>query len=54
MTFRIPKGMTIAATGDRVSESTDGSHNVTAICLKGRVYNTLAPKRQPPEAGGCE
>ena len=29
MTFRIPKGMTMAATGDRVSETTDGSHNVT-------------------------
>jgi len=29
MTFRIPKGMTIAATGGRVSETTDGSHNVT-------------------------
>jgi hypothetical protein len=29
MTFRIPKGMIIAATGTRVSETTDGSHNVT-------------------------
>jgi hypothetical protein len=29
MTFRIPKGMTMAATGVRVSESSDGGHSVT-------------------------
>jgi hypothetical protein len=29
MTFRIPKGMTIAATGTRISETTEGSHDVT-------------------------
>ncbi|PYY05184.1 MAG: hypothetical protein DMG69_27770 [Acidobacteria bacterium] len=29
MTFRIPKGMKIAATGDLVSESNDGGQNVT-------------------------
>ena len=29
MTFRIPKGMKIAATGSLVSESTDGGQDVT-------------------------
>jgi hypothetical protein len=29
MTFRIPKGMTMVATGNRLSESNDGNHNVT-------------------------
>src|SRR6516225_2207988 len=29
MTFRIPKGMTMVATGTEVSDTTDGSHNVT-------------------------
>jgi hypothetical protein len=29
MTFRIPKSMLIAATGTRVSETSEGSHNVT-------------------------
>ena len=29
MTFHIPKGMKIAATGDMLSESNDGGHNVT-------------------------
>lgn len=29
MTFRIPKGMTMVATGDRVSESNEGGQNVT-------------------------
>ena len=29
MTFRIPKGMIIAATGTRISETSDGGHNVT-------------------------
>ena len=29
MTFRIPKGMKMAATGDLVSESNDGGQNVT-------------------------
>jgi hypothetical protein len=29
MTFRIPKGMKIAATGNLVSETTEGEHNVT-------------------------
>ena len=36
MTFRIPKGMTMVATGDRVSESNDGGHNVT-------VWKTAVP-----------
>jgi hypothetical protein len=29
MTFRIPKGMTMVATGTKVSDTTDGTHNVT-------------------------
>jgi hypothetical protein len=29
MTFRIPKGMTMVATGTKISDTTDGSHNVT-------------------------
>ena len=37
MTFRIPKGMQIAATGARVSDRTEGSENVT-------VWKTEAPQ----------
>jgi hypothetical protein len=37
MTFRIPKGMQIAATGERVSESNDGGQNVT-------VWKSEAPQ----------
>ncbi len=37
MTFRIPKGMQIAATGARVSESNDGGQNVT-------VWKSEAPQ----------
>jgi len=40
MTFRIPKGMTMAATGARVSESNDGSHNVTV--WKSEIPYTVA------------
>jgi hypothetical protein len=37
MTFKIPKGMKIAATGAQVSESNDGGHNVT-------VWKSEAPQ----------
>ena len=37
MTFRIPKGMQIAATGARISDRTEGSENVT-------VWKTEAPQ----------
>jgi hypothetical protein len=37
MTFRIPKGMQIAATGRRVSDNNDGGHNVT-------VWKSEAPQ----------
>ena len=37
MTFRIPKGMQIAATGNRVSESNEGGQNVT-------VWKSEAPQ----------
>jgi hypothetical protein len=37
MTFRIPKGMQIAATGMRVSDNNDGGHNVT-------VWKSEAPQ----------
>jgi hypothetical protein len=37
MTFRIPKGMKIAATGERVSESNEGAENVT-------VWKSEAPQ----------
>jgi Peptidase family M1 domain len=37
MTFRIPKGMQIAATGARVSDRTEGSENIT-------VWKTEAPQ----------
>ena len=40
MTFRIPKGMKIAATGSLVSESNDGGQNVTA--WKSEVPQTVA------------
>jgi len=40
MTFRIPKGMQIAATGVRVSESNDGGQNVTV--WKGEAPQTVA------------
>jgi hypothetical protein len=40
MTFRIPKGMKIAATGEQVSASKDGDHEVTV--WKGEVPQTIA------------
>jgi hypothetical protein len=40
MTFHIPKGMKMAATGDRVSESNDGGQNVTV--WKSEVPQTVA------------
>ena len=40
MTFRIPKGMKMAATGDRVSENNDGGQNVTV--WKSEVPQTVA------------
>ena len=40
MTFRIPKGMKIAATGSKVSESTEGNHSVTV--WKSEVPITVA------------
>ncbi len=40
MTFRIPKGMQIAATGSKVSESTEGNHSVTV--WKSEVPLTVA------------
>jgi len=36
MTFRVPKDMTLVATGDRISESTDGGHSIT-------VWKTATP-----------
>ena len=40
MTFRIPKGMTMAATGTRISETADGNQNVTV--WKSEVPITVA------------
>ena len=40
MTFHIPKGMRMAATGDLVSESNEGGHNVTT--WKSEVPQTVA------------
>jgi hypothetical protein len=40
MTFRIPKGMKIAATGTKLSETTDGSHSVSV--WKSEVPITVA------------
>ena len=37
MTFRIPKGMTMVATGNLVNENTDGGHNVTAWKSEGPI-----------------